>query len=86
MQDCIRVFQLPLQLLSKNQEQIAGLVFSKEKDRVEVFYAEGKLILALVTPNLYETVEKETKFTLELKEGKWSFGNSSNPEKIYTQK
>jgi hypothetical protein len=84
-QDCIRVFELPIQLVSPSQEQIAGLIFSEKMDQVEVFYAEASLVLEQTKLNLYQLKQGEIVYQIEKKNEKWVFFTSTQPDYIYTQ-
>ena len=82
LQDCIRVFELPLQLLNSSGTTIAGVAFSN--DKAEVFTANGDFILEKKTATEYVS-ETHQKF-LKQTNGKWEFGESSLNQVEYKEK
>lgn len=56
-QDCIRPFELPLQLYNNDHTFSAGILFSSNMDKAEVFCKEGRLFMINDTINKYSTVD-----------------------------
>jgi hypothetical protein len=77
--DCIRVFELPLQLKSKDSTSIAGVVFANDSSRVELFLTEGKQILEKKDPSNYAS----TQWTLKKSNEKWVISKSNSEDISY---
>jgi hypothetical protein len=82
LQDCIRVFELPLQLFNATGSALAGVAFSN--DKAEVFTANGDFILEKKSDSEYIS-ETYHKF-LNQTNGKWQFGDSSLNQVEYKEK
>ena len=82
--ECIRSFELPLQLLNPNKTNFTSVLFSADNKQAEVFSKEGHFILELENSLLYKYSKKGTVFMLSNSNGKWEF---SDTEKhfIYNQ-
>ena len=82
--ECIRSFELPLQLLNPDKTNFTSVLFSADNKQAEVFSKEGHFILELENSLLYKYSKKGTVFMLSNSNGKWEF---SDTEKhfIYNQ-
>ena len=58
-QDCIRPFELPLQLYNNDRTYSAGIIFSSNLDKAEVFCKEGKLLMLIININKYSTIDNK---------------------------
>lgn len=58
-QDCIRSFELPLQLYNNDRTYSAGILFSSNLDKAEVFCKEGKLLMSNINTNKYSTIDNK---------------------------
>jgi hypothetical protein len=56
-QDCIRSFELPLQLYNNDHTFSAGVLFSSNLEKAEVFCKEGRLLMINSNINKYSTVD-----------------------------
>ena len=78
LQDCIRVFELPLQLLNRDKTQLAGVAFSKDNLKAQVFTSAGVFILHRNTDSSYSVDTKDSGLILEKQNGKWMFGDGKD--------
>ena len=74
--ECIRSFELPLQLLNSDKTFIASFLFSENKNQAEVFSKEGNFILELINPLLYKYSKKGKVFILINVNGEWEFSDA----------
>ena len=74
--ECIRSFELPLQLLNSDKTFIASFLFSENKNQAEVFSKEGNFILELINPLLYKYSKKGKVFILINVNGEWQFSDA----------
>lgn len=58
-QDCIRPFELPLQLYNNDHTFSAGVIFSSNLEKAEVFCKEGRLLMINSNINKYSTVDNK---------------------------
>jgi hypothetical protein len=68
--ECIRVFELELQLKTLDEKSIIGAIFSEDKNKAEVFTKDGSITLNTLNGNYYE----EKDFFLKNENGNWVFG------------
>ena len=54
-QNCIRPFELPLQLYNNDHTFSAGILFSSNLEKAEVFCKEGRLLMLKNNINKYST-------------------------------
>ena len=74
--ECIRSFELPLQLLNSDKTFISSFLFSENKNQAEVFSKEGHFILELINPLLYKYSKKGKVFILINVNGEWEFSDA----------
>lgn len=84
-QDCIRIFELPLQLVQEGKSQIAGVVFSSDKLKAEVFTGSGTFILSRKSDSYYMIDTIESKKFLEKQNGKWVYGDLTDKKVQYKE-
>lgn len=58
-QDCIRPFELPLQLYNNDHTFSAGILFSSNLEKAEVFCREGRLLMINSNINKYSTLDNK---------------------------
>jgi hypothetical protein len=85
LQDCIRAFELPLQLLNRDKTQLAGVAFSKDNLKAEVFTSAGVFILARNTDLSYSVDTKDSKLILGKQNGKWTFADNKDDRLTFTE-
>ena len=85
LQDCIRVFELSLQLVNEGKSQIAGVVFSSDKLKAEVFTSSGAFILSQKSDSVYAIDTVESKKFLEKQNGKWVLGDLTDKKVHYRE-
>ena len=85
MQECLRVWELPLKLTSISGEQLAGLVFSKDKSKAEIIMGEGGYILSKKSDKSYTLESAEKSLFLENKDGKWQLSDKQGGEVSYRE-
>ncbi len=71
--ECIRVFELPLQLKSvakEPMETICAVVFNETNDRAEVF-ATSTVILSKISVDNFEGIVASTTYNLKKNNGRW---------------
>jgi hypothetical protein len=83
--DCIRAFELPTQLIQKDNSYFASVLFSATADTVEVFSKEGKFLLTRKKKNYFIGTYDEISFFLEkiIQNGQWG---KLNPKRYYIPK
>ena len=69
--DCIRSFELPLQLFNMDKTYSAGVLFTSDSSKVEVFYKEGRFILNKVNDTMYK--DTSNNYCLEIKGNEYHF-------------
>jgi hypothetical protein len=84
--ECIRSFELPLQLLNADKTSGAGVAFSADKKQAEVFSAMGTVVLTAKTATLFTGNSGGTNWYLEQTGGKWMFGKKGEAKPSYTEK
>lgn len=84
--ECVRTFELPLQLINADKTSGAGVVFSNDKQQAEVFSAMGTVILTAQSALLFTGNLEGNAWTLEQKNGKWQFGKKGAATPAYTEK
>jgi len=57
--ECIRSFELPLQLFNKDKTYGAGVLFISDSSKVEVFCKEGRFILNKVNDTTYKDTKND---------------------------
>jgi hypothetical protein len=85
-QKCIRVFELPLKLTNDSNTQIAGVVFTDDKMKAEVFTGNGVFFLNKKTDTSYLSEAEPNHKFLDKKNGKWEFGDSKEKTVEYKEK
>jgi hypothetical protein len=68
---CIRPFELKTQLLNKDKSYSAGILFSRDKQKSELFCKEGHSILKKIKNNLYKGQFADRNLILQKMNGKW---------------
>ena len=71
--ECIRVFELKLQLTNDDKTRIAGLIFSEDNLKAEIFTEEGPLLLEKYTDMYVSHPQSDPHYFLRKKNGKWIF-------------
>ncbi len=84
--DCIRAFELPTQLIQKDNSYFASVLFSATADTVEVFSKEGQFLLMRKKKNYFIGANDEILFFLEKNNSKWVMGKIESEEILYTEK
>ncbi|MFY8021230.1 MAG: DUF3828 domain-containing protein [Bacteroidia bacterium] len=85
-QNCIRSFELPIQLLNPEQTMSAGLLFSDDLSKAELFLPDGKISLIKIDSNKYKfLVDRKTVGVLNRNKDKWEFFIVGS-EEVYKQK
>ena len=84
--ECVRTFELPLQLINTDKSSGAGVVFSADNKQAEVFSAMTTLVLNAQSTVLFTGKAEGTEWLLEQKNGKWQFGKKGAATPAYTQK
>ena len=85
LQDCILVFELSLQLVNEGKSQIAGVVFSSDQLKAEVFTSSGAFILSQKSDSVYAIDTVESKKFLEKQNGKWVLGDLTDKKVHYRE-
>lgn len=83
--DCIRSFELTLQLLNADKTFGAGVLFSDDKSQAEVFSKEGTFVLAKQSDTRYELKSADGGVFLRNANGKWEFGNLKDGAATYVE-
>jgi hypothetical protein len=81
--DCIRVFELPIQLENKEKTFSAGVVISEDKTQAEVMTKDGDFLLAKQSDDSYKT--KDNLYCLKKVENKWTFEKNKEQNPEYTE-
>jgi len=85
-QTCIRSFELPIQLLNPEKTMSAGLLFSDDLSKAELFLPDGKIPLLKIELDKYKyLVDRKTVGVLNKNAGKWEFFIVGSDE-VYKQK
>ncbi len=80
--ECIRSFELPLQLYNRDKTFGAGVLFAKDSSRAEVFCKEGRFVLKTKEKINIKVSFRYRDYFLKKTDGKWIFINV-NKEIIY---
>jgi len=80
--ECIRSFELPLQLYNQDKTFGAGVLFANDSSRAEVFCKEGRFILNTKERININPSFRNGDYLLKKTNGKWIFINV-NKEIIY---
>ncbi len=80
--ECIRSFELPLQLSSTDGTQAAGVLFSEDKKQVEVYCAQGTFLLDQQTATHYTSTGG---LYLKVFDGVWQFANAKKGGFFYQE-
>lgn len=80
--DCVRPFELPLQLENKDKSFMAGVVFSEDASKAEVFSKEGHFVLNVDAAKNYHF----EKYSLIKENNKWIFMLTADGDVYYTEK
>ncbi len=81
--ECIRVFELPLQLKTLDEKSIIGVTFSESMKIAEVFTANGTFKLNLKNENYYENASQN--IVLKKQNDNWVFGTISDKKITHKQ-
>jgi len=63
--ECIRSFELPLQLYNQDNTFGAGVLFTSDSNKVEVFCKEGRFVLDKVNDSTYKDSRNEYSFEIK---------------------
>jgi hypothetical protein len=74
--ECIRSFELTLQLLNTDKTSFTSILFSADNKQAEVFSKEGHFILELENPLLYKCSKKGNIFMLINNDREWEFSDT----------
>lgn len=80
--ECIRSFELPLQLYNEDKTFGAGVLFAKDSSRAEVFCKEGRFILKTKEKFNFKYLFRNGDYFLKKIDSNWIFINV-NKEMIY---
>lgn len=69
--ECIRSFELPLQLFNQERTYGAGVYFLPDSSKSEVFCKEGRFVLNKINDTTYEDIRIE--YDLSIKDQKFIF-------------
>lgn len=83
--NCVRSFELPLQLLNADKTSGAGVTFSVDKKQAEVFSAMGTVVLSAQSAQLFSGKSGGQEWYLEQKAGKWLFGKKGEAAPSYRE-
>lgn len=83
--ECIRVFELENKLTSLDGSTLAGVLFSSDKSKAEVFAREGVFILENIGENNYESKGLDKNVYLKLENSTWIFGYLNPKSTLYKQ-
>jgi hypothetical protein len=83
--ECIRVFELELQLKTIDESSIIGLIFANDKKMAEVFTKEGTFLLEMINENYYITKQLSRDYFLKNQNGNWVFGTLSDKKISHKQ-
>lgn len=83
--NCVRSFELPLQLLNTDKTSGAGVAFSADKKQAEVFSAMGTVVLSAQSAQLFSGKSDGQEWYLEQKAGKWLFGKKGEAAPSYRE-
>lgn len=83
--ECIRTFELPLQLTNKEQTFTAGIYFSTDLKQAEVFTMDGVFIMNLQADGGYLSEQAVDIYRLKKTNNKWEFGNVKIAEPSYKE-
>jgi hypothetical protein len=81
--ECIRVFELPLQLKTLDETSIIGVTFSENMKIAEVFTANGTFKLNLKHENYYENASEN--IVLKKQNDNWVYGTISDKKISHKQ-
>lgn len=79
--DCIRSFELPLQLTNHDATFNAGIAFAIDSSKAEIFTKDGSFILP--KENNYYT---DKQWSLQITEDKWTLSKYQSSQIEYTEK
>ena len=83
--ECIRTFELPIQLTNKEQTFTAGVFVTTDLQKAEVFTMDGVFILNIQPNGSYLSEQANDVYSLKKQNNKWEFGNIKNAEPSYKQ-
>lgn len=83
--DCIRTFELPIQLANNEQTFTAGIYFTTDEKQAEVFTKDGVFILNLQSDGSYLSEQAVDIYRLKKTNNKWEFGNIKIVEPSYKE-
>ena len=63
--ECIRSFELPLQLYNQDKTYGAGVLFTSDSNKVEVFCKEGRFILNKINDTTFKDSRNEYSFEIK---------------------
>jgi len=82
---CIRVFELPLKLKSKDRRSIATVIFSDDQKRAEVFTNKTSWVLSKKSGTAYESEISSEGAFLEKNNNRWELGQLKDGRIIYSE-
>ncbi len=71
--ECIRVFELKMQLSNSDKTKIAGLIFSEDQLKAEIITSEGTFLLEKYNDMYVSHPQSDPHYFLRKKNGKWVF-------------
>ncbi len=83
--ECIRTFELPIQLTNKEQTFTAGVFITIDLQQAEVFTMDGVFILTVQPNGSYLNEKANEIYSLKKVNNKWEFGNIKNAESSYKE-
>ena len=69
--ECLRSFELPMQLYNQDKTFGAGVLFNSDSSKVEVFCKEGRFILNKINDTTYKNTRSE--YTFQIKRNEFCF-------------
>lgn len=81
-QDCIRSFELPLQLTNKDNSFSAGVAFASDSSRVEIFTKDGTMLLNKQGDAMYS----DATWLFQRIQDEWLMRKSDSKEIAYSSK
>jgi len=83
--ECIRVFELPIQLSNSDNSFGAGVIFSEDGQQAEVFTKDGDFLLTKKSENNYVNESSGKGVFLKVNHDNWEFGNIKDGTVLYTE-
>ena len=83
--ECIKTFELPIQLTNKQQTFSAGVFITSDLQKAEVFTMDGVYILNIQPDKNYISEKAVDIYALKKVNNKWEFGHIKNAEPSYKE-